>query len=167
MKTLRLVLFVSAMLASSIAWSDDAAKIEAGKMLDSMGMETVLGQAIETTLDEEIRQQPNLTPYKGVMLEFFRKYMSYKSLRPELVELYANEFSAAELKEMRTFYETPTGKKAIEKMPVLMSKGSQIGVRRVQENMPELEQMMKDETEKIAKKEKEQEQGKQKKKQTH
>jgi hypothetical protein len=88
------------------------------------------------------------------MLEFFRKYMSYKSLRPELVELYANEFSAAELKEMRTFYETPTGKKAIEKMPVLMSKGSQIGVRKVQENMPELEQMMKDETEKIEKKEK-------------
>jgi hypothetical protein len=47
-------------------------------------------------------------------------------------------------------------------MPVLMSKGEQIGIKRVQENMPELQRMIKDESERIEQREKQQGKGKQK-----
>lgn len=149
MKALRLVLFVLAMLASGVAWSDEAAKNEAAKLLDTMGMETMLERAIETSLDMQIKQQPSIAPYKDVMLAFLRKYMSYKSLKPEFVEIYATEFTASELKEMRAFYETPTGKKAIAKMPELYNKGAQIGSARVQEHLPELKEMIQAESAKM------------------
>jgi hypothetical protein len=153
MKALRLVLFVIAMAASSVAWTDDAARIEAEKLLDAMGMETLMGEILESTLDAQIKQRPELAPYKNVMLEFLDKYMSYKSLKPELAQLYADEFSASELKEIRAFYETPTGKRLLVKLPALMSKGAELGRKRVRENMPELQRMLKKEKEKIDAKE--------------
>ena len=54
-----------------------------------------------------------------------------------------------ELKELTAFYETPTGKKTIEKMPQLMAQGAQIGAARVQENMAELQAMIKEESERL------------------
>lgn len=154
MKVLRLVLFVSAMLFSGFALADDASKAEAEKLLDAMGMEALMEQSIENIVDMQMKQQPDIAPYKDVMLTFFKKYMSYKSMKPDFVALYANEFTSAELKDMRNFYETPTGKKTIKKLPDIMNKGSLIGIKKVQENMPELMQMIKAESEKNGKKQK-------------
>ena len=129
--------------------ADDASQKEAGKLLDEIGMEKMLEQSIQQMLQVQIQQNPGLAPYKNVMLKFFAKNMSYESLKPEFVKIYAEAFSAKELREINQFYKTPTGKKSVELMPQLMAQGAQIGAARVQSNIGELQQMIADESKRI------------------
>jgi len=111
----------------------------------------IMQQSITRMLDLQIQQNPKIAPLRGVMLQFLEKHMSYKSIKQDLIDMYASEFTSAELVDLRRFYETPTGKKAVEKMPILMSKGGELGTKRVQENTAELQQMIMQELERIKK----------------
>ena len=73
------------------------------------------------------------------MKQFLAKYMSWDSLKADMIKIYMDEFTESELGELNKFYQTPVGKKTVEKMPTLMSKGAQLGGQRVQEHMPELQ----------------------------
>jgi len=112
-------------------------------------MAEALEQSVEQILNLQLQQNPGLPPYKGVLVRFFKKHMSYGSLKPEMIQLYANTFSAAELREINQFYATETGKKTIKQMPALMAQGGQIGASRVQENMSELQTMIRAEAERL------------------
>jgi hypothetical protein len=149
MKLLNRFLLLAFLCVSSISSADTASEKEAEKLLSIMGMEQVLEQSISQMLDVQLQQNPALAPYKGVMLEFFSKHMSYESLKPDMLKIYSNEFTAEELKKINSFYATDVGKKTIEKMPILMVQGAQIGAARVQENIGELQEMIKVESERI------------------
>ena len=100
-------------------------------------------------IDIQLQQNPAIAPFKQVMLDFFSKYMSWESLKDDIAEIYLEEFSIQELKELTAFYKTPTGQKAALRVPQLMSKGGELGMRRVQEHMPELQEMIAKEAEKM------------------
>jgi hypothetical protein len=76
------------------------------------------------------------------MKAFLNKYMSWASLKDDMAKIYMAEFSESELNELTKFYQTPLGKKSIQKMPVLMTKGAEIGQKRVQEHLPELQAVL-------------------------
>ncbi len=136
---------------ATMTLADKASESAAEKLLDSMNMEYTLAQSIEQMLNLQLQQNPAMAPYKEVLSTFLKKHMSYESLKPDMVRLYAEEFSAAELNEITAFYKTDVGKKTIEKMPSLMAAGGQIGAQRVQANMPELQSMIQAESEKLQK----------------
>ncbi len=117
-------------------------------------MEKSLNQSVQQMVAIQLNQNPALAPYKQIMISFFDKHMSYSSLKTDLINLYANAFTESELKEINTFYQTPTGKKAIQQMPILMNQGGQIGAQRIKQNMPELEKLIKAESERTQKAEK-------------
>lgn len=149
MKHLALAILISSLFFGNSASADDAAKAEAGKLLDAINMDASLNQTINIMLDAELKQNPNIVPYKNVMLEFISKYMSYEALKPRLVELYSTEFSASELRQLRMFYSTPVGQKYIARLPTLISKGAELGGKSVQDHLPELEQMIENEMERL------------------
>jgi hypothetical protein len=138
-------------LASACCCADAASKAQAAVLLQSMGMEKALNASIEQMMDLQLKQNPTLQPFRGVMAEFFRKHMSFEALKEPLAEIYGNAFTAEELADITRFYQTPTGKKSIQLMPQLMSQGADIGVAQVQRNMPELLQMIKQEAERVKK----------------
>lgn len=149
MKLINTVLFFSLACFSSITLSDTAADKEAEKLLNMLGMEQAIQQSMSQMLDIQLQQNPALEPYKDVMMTFFKKHMDYESLKPEFITIYANTFSASELQEINKFYATDAGKKTIEKMPTLMAQGAQIGVKRVQDNIGELQAMIQAESQRI------------------
>lgn len=104
-----------------------------------MGMENVIAQSIDQMLAIQVQQNPGMAQFQPQMKAFFNKYMSWASLKDDMAKIYMAEFSEAELNELSKFYQTPLGKKTIQKMPTLMAKGSEIGQKRVQEHLPELE----------------------------
>ena len=124
-------------------------RAEAARMLDEMDMKAALDRVIEVSLDAQVKTQPALEPYRGVMLEFFRKYMSYEALKPRMVDIYAESFTAQELAEIRTWYASPTGRKAMQLMPSLMQKGAEMGQEQVQAHMAELLKMVQDQTDRM------------------
>ena len=141
-KALVLAVFCSVFIGiCSMAFAGNANQ-EAEKLLNVLGMETALEMSMSQMLDIQLQQNPSLTPYKNVMMTFFQKHMSYQSLKPDMLRIYAETFTAEELKEINGFYSTDVGKKTIEKMPQLMAQGAKIGATRVQENIGELQQMI-------------------------
>lgn len=153
MKIINTAIFLVFISVATTAVCDDHISIESKQqaeiMLETSGTEKMMALAVEQMLQVQLQQNPALTPYKDIMMKFIDKHMSYRSLKPELVNLYAETFSTEELKDLTEFYQTPTGKKAIEKMPEIMAKGSQLGAMRIQSNITELQEMIKQEAERL------------------
>lgn len=135
----------------SVLFADAETEREAEKLLDTLGMQEMLEQSISQMLDIQLQQNPALVPYKGVMADFLNKHMSYEVLKPEIVKIYGDAFTVSELKEINAFYSTPAGRKTIEKMPTLMAQGAQMGAAHVQENIGELQEMIRVESERLQK----------------
>lgn len=147
----RVIVLITALGVSSMSLADAASEKEAEKLLDMVGTQAVMEQSMSQMLDIQLLQNPALAPYKGVMMEFLNKNMSYESLKPDLVKMYSEEFTSSELREINAFYSTDVGKKSIEKMPTLMMQGGQLGATRVQENIGDLQAMIQAESERIQK----------------
>lgn len=128
------------LLQPAIARADEAShKQSAETLLSLMGMEQLLSQSVDQMLDMQVKQNPQIAPYQQEMKSFLGKYMSWPSLKEDMVKIYMTEFTEPELKELTAFYQTPLGKKTVQKMPALMQKGAEMGQRRVQEHLPELQ----------------------------
>jgi len=140
MKVLKIMCITILMSLTPLVIAD--ANSEAKKLLDIMNMEIMLQESIDLSLNAQIQANPAIAPLKDVMNEFLEKYMSYDSLEDDLIKIYAETFTEAELKEINAFYLTPTGKKVVHTMPQLMNKGGELGMQRVQENMAELESLI-------------------------
>jgi len=106
----------------------------------AMKMQQTTDKMIDQMMAMQIQQQPQLASFKGVMMGFLRKYVSYEALKADMVKLYKVEFSEAEIREMTVFYRSPVGQKAVAKLPALTESGAQLGIQRVQANMGELQQ---------------------------
>ncbi len=139
---LGICLLLSVSCSTMSGKSNKTAKEEAVALFEVMKLSENLEETIVATLDTQIDSNPELLPYRDVMLEFMKKYMSYESLKEDLITIYTSDFSADELKNIKEFYETETGQKCVSLFPELFQKGSELGANRVQENMAELQQML-------------------------
>jgi hypothetical protein len=150
MQTLKAaILMIALTLGVTAQATDFSARVEASALLDEMNLRAQLDQVVTVMLENQIKQNPNLAPYKGVMAEFFKKYMSYDSLKPDIMGIYEANFTAAELHDMRMFYATPTGKKMVNLLGEITRQSVALSAKRVQEHTGELEQMINAEAERI------------------
>jgi hypothetical protein len=138
-----------ALLASpfvTLAAPDDKShRAAAETLLMAANMEESMNSMIDQSLEMQIKTNPQLAPLRAVMRKFFAKHLSFESLKEDFIDLYVEEFTEEELLDIAAFYQTPTGRKSIEKMPVLFQKGGELGSRRVQENAGELRKMIQEE----------------------
>jgi len=142
-KTLVACLVVVVSLFSGAVFSAEKSHRQAAiLLLDSMNMDSLLRDSINSMLQLEMEANPSLRPFEATMLQFFERHMSAESLQEEFIDLYVETFTESEMKEITAFYETPTGKKTLEMAPALMSKGAQIGQQRVMDNIGELQKMI-------------------------
>lgn len=140
MKFILPLAFVLALVSSVTVRADQASQRAAAEsLLNGMEMDKIMTQTIDQMLKVQIRQSPSIAPYELQMRAFFAKYMSWVSMKNDLVGIYVAEFSEDELKQLIAFYQTPVGKKAVQRMPVLAAKGAELGQKRVQEHLPELQ----------------------------
>jgi len=138
------MIFCAMVLAGvSFVQADEAShRAAAEEMLKEANTDKTMRAAIDTMLDAQLKANRALVPVKDVMKKFLIKHLSYEAVKDELIDLQVKEFTEEELKEIAAFYRSPTGKKFIEKQPLMMQKGAEIGMRRVQENSAELTQMI-------------------------
>lgn len=125
------------------------AAFEAEQLIKEAGTKASMEYMTGLMLSQQIRQNPGLKPFEAVIREFLEKHVSYESVKGELVQLYVDAFTLDELIELRKFYGTDVGKKSVLVMPDLMQKGSEIGARRVRENLAELQASIAQEKERL------------------
>lgn len=118
----------------------------AEQYLIATGVNTQFGDVLNKMVGASSSQIPeaNRASYLKVMSAFMAKYFTWDVLKDRLDKIYAAEFTEDELKQLAAFYNTPLGKKASTKTPVLLQKGMLLGQQAVEDHRPELEQMMKE-----------------------
>jgi len=139
---------IAVSLASNATADTKSHRKAAEDLLTAMGVEAQMTKAIDTQLDAQAKMAPQLAAMKEPMKKFFDKYMSYASMKEDLITNYVDAFSEEDLKEITAFYKTPIGKKLVAKTPELTSKATELGTKRVSENQGELMKML---TEEMAK----------------
>ena len=112
----------------------------AKKLINAMNIPEMMDKGLEQMVDVQVRQQPQLQPFRDTMLQFLQKYVSWQNLEPDYVKMYTEKFSEDEMKDLIAFYESPVGKKTLKAMPELMGKGLQLAQQRVQAHGAELQQ---------------------------
>jgi len=148
-----LVCLIATLPIASMAKEKEVEKLHteaALELLEAMQLDITFKKTIESSVDMQIKGNPQMTPYREVLLGFLSKHMSWNSLKDEMAQIYVDAFTIQELKELTAFYATPVGKKAALLMPQLVAKGGELGMKRVQDNMAELQLMIAEKSKRMA-----------------
>jgi hypothetical protein len=84
---------------------------------------------------------PVIRQFSGAIGEKVSVVFGSEELKVDIASVYAEVFSEDELKEIIEFYQSPLGRKLLDRMPDLMQKSMQISQDRVKSMMPELEKL--------------------------
>jgi len=120
--------------------ADEASKRQAVEQLFVLtAMQQKIDESVTTVLALQIAQNPELAPHQEAVRAFLERNIGWDSLKDDLSNMYKEEFSEQELNDMNTFYSSPTGRKVIERLPVLVQMRNQLASQRLQENIGELQ----------------------------
>jgi uncharacterized protein len=86
-------------------------------------------------------QQQILDDMSAELTSLIKHEMSWESVRPVMVEVYRNTFSAREVDEMVKFYQSATGQAVISKLPSAMAQAMQAMQQHVSTLTPKLAQL--------------------------
>ncbi len=75
------------------------------------GLNTIYDTAIETELQKQIAQNPQLRPFADTMRQFFRKYASWAAIEDDVAGIYMGNFTESEIRQLNAFAQTGAGKK--------------------------------------------------------
>ncbi|MBU3056742.1 DUF2059 domain-containing protein [Pseudomonas indica] len=70
--------------------------------------------------------------------------VGWDKLKPDMVKLYTSNFSESELKDLIAFYQSPLGKKVMEKMPALTAQSAQLTQAKLETAVPEVNKLLGD-----------------------
>ncbi|HZN53868.1 MAG TPA: DUF2059 domain-containing protein [Candidatus Polarisedimenticolaceae bacterium] len=114
----------------------------AEETLRTIDVEGSMRTGVSVMVDSMVEGNAMLAPYRSVVVKWAEKFMTWETIGPKLVDLYAETFTEAELRELTAFYRTPVGRKALAAMPDLARRGAEIGTQVARDHQKELEEMV-------------------------
>ncbi len=130
----------------------DSHKAAALKLLNVTQTAELLEQTTTqmTRMFSAMSQRPDITAaqkkiiktYEQKATDLLKTELTWNKLENEFVDLYTEVYTEPELTELTRFYETPVGKKMLEKTPELMARSMQISQQHVQLLIPKMQQLM-------------------------
>lgn len=128
--------------APAIAAGDSARPETIERLFVVSEAERTYGQALEMSLATQTRNNPALASSAGVLRAFMAKYASYAQVKPDMVRVYRETFTDAEVRELIQFYQSDFGRRFMAKLPLVMTRSNELMAQRLQAHLPELMTMM-------------------------
>ncbi|PKM26587.1 MAG: hypothetical protein CVV09_04245 [Gammaproteobacteria bacterium HGW-Gammaproteobacteria-13] len=75
--------------------------------------------------------------------------VGWDKLKPDMVKLYTSNFNEQEMQDLIRFYESPLGKKVLEKMPTLTAQSAQLTQGKLEAAVPKVNQLLAEMTSKL------------------
>ncbi|MBV6285985.1 DUF2059 domain-containing protein [Pseudomonas aegrilactucae] len=72
--------------------------------------------------------------------------IGWNKLKPDMIKLYTSTFSESELKDLVAFYQSPLGKKVLEKMPAVTQQSAQLTQQKLEGAVPVVNKLLADMT---------------------
>lgn len=138
----KLICFAAAILMSGVFTvraaeqktdDDMAARAKlASELLQTMQVDKALNQSFDSVKDmqkqmitkfgKDVPNQALVIETQNKIMDVLKAELSWENLKPEFEKLYAETYSAEELDGLLKFYQSPLGKKFIEKQPEMQRK---------------------------------------------
>lgn len=134
-----LCLFSSAMFAE-----DNSPSLEKSQELITLvKMDQMLDQQIEVAVQQLIIQVPEFSNHKEEINVIFEDMLNKKEFTQFVTKLLADNFTESEIQEMIKFYQSPTGQKALSKMPLITQETMIYMQQKMSKNKDKLEALFK------------------------
>ncbi|MCW2270287.1 hypothetical protein D3C77_26180 [compost metagenome] len=75
--------------------------------------------------------------------------IGWNKLKPDMVKLYTRTFTESELKDLVAFYQSPLGKKVLEKMPQVTQQSAQLTQQKLESAVPVVNKLLADMTKEL------------------
>ena len=159
-----IAVFVLALAVVPCARADEASKrAKVQELVTVMHMDRLMDQmvdAIKSQTEQMMQQLPgadSMTPeqkkimadYQAKTLQIVLDSMGWKTMEPEFVTLYTQNFTEEEIDGMVAFYKSPTGQSVLNKMPQLMTAAMQLTQSRMVDIQPKLKALTEDLTKQL------------------
>ncbi|HEV7667860.1 MAG TPA: DUF2059 domain-containing protein [Thermoanaerobaculia bacterium] len=108
------------------------------ELFDVMDVKQIMVGSSIAAIDSQIAGNPEIAPYRDVMIEWATRVLTWENMGPPLIKVYLETFNEAEVREMAAFYRTPAGRKALIKLPELTQKATVIGMEVAKAHQGEL-----------------------------
>jgi uncharacterized protein len=112
------------------------------ELFNVMGLERNAVVGATAMIDAQIQANPAIEPYRGVMVDWATRFLTWDAMLPEMTAIYKETFTEDEVREMIAFYRTPTGQKVLDTLPEVMQRSAGVGVSLAQKHQAELESMV-------------------------
>lgn len=136
------------------AFAQQASKESVKELLKITKSEQLIDQMSEqmnmmmSSSIEQMTQGQNLTTkqelaiinYSQELTKIMQQDLTWAKLEPDIIKIYAEEFTQEEINGMLEFYKTPVGQSTINKMPIIMQKSMQIGYKQMDTITPKIMQ---------------------------
>jgi uncharacterized protein len=155
----KLIVFTIAILMSGIftiqAANDDMAVRSklASKLLEVMEVGKMLNQSFDSMkkmqsgmtkrLVKNAKDQKLAIKHQQKIMDLMKKELSWENLKPGFEKLYAETYSAEELKGLIKFYQSPIGKKFTAKQPQMQQKSMVMVQKMMMRIMPKIQALTK------------------------
>jgi uncharacterized protein len=96
------------------ATSHDHAVME---FLKVVGIEKTMTASANAVVQGLIQVNPPLAPYRDIIAKWATKHITWEAAAPEITKIYKDAFTEIELRDVISFYKTPTGQKVLMKLP--------------------------------------------------
>ena len=134
---------IAFVLPHMVSLADEASHRQAAEgLLTVIEAAQDIQESADHLLENLLKQHIQLVPHKEAVKTFVTKHMNWASLKEDVITLYVEAFTEDELKQLTTFYHSPIGQKAVDKMPQLATAGTQIGLTRLRAHSEELRQII-------------------------
>lgn len=117
-------------------------KMLATALLEAEGAPQMMEQTLQSTLATQMKESPELLPFRQAFESYLRNTISYEAQRDDLAAIYLTVYTPDEIRELIRFYQTPLGRKkaaAGTKIAVAATKMTQ---KKMRDNMPQFQLQM-------------------------
>jgi hypothetical protein len=90
----------------------------------------------------QLQGMPLLEQFRPALEAWMHRYLSWEAVGEQYIDLYVTMFTEQEIEDMLAFYRTPTGRKAVRLLPVLMEKGGEIALEQFRKHQADLQAMI-------------------------
>jgi len=125
MRTVRFLAAI-ALLISVSAYADSAShRRSAERLMELFNVPTTTQLAVQAIVEQQAATNPGVGAFSDAFRSFAAQYLSWDALKGPILEVYVEEFNEEDLRQLVAFFETPVGRKFVERSPVVAEKVGQ------------------------------------------
>lgn len=143
MKKILLVLLAVCAAGTPAAAQPSAERLAlAAELLEATEQRQIFESSMEIMLTAQIQADPDLRQFEDVLRAWVARYTNWNAVKDEFARIYAERFTADEMREIIAFHRTPVGAKLVRETPAIMQEAEAVGARIAEANQGELERML-------------------------